>query len=304
MRIDAERMAVALSEQALRERVSATRGRAPVPLTNALALVNERHGVDLAGARARAGFSRGHLLDVVLELPGGRASTSEQLAAEHLIEAVLGEARASDWIGDVAVVAAPRGGLLKVVQARPESERFFALAELPGAIAAAISGLHAGLPTEPLWATGGEQRWFLFELDVEAGPDSSRQADVALVCTFMPEMLKCFLSGASFASARFFRTGELLAYLKYPSAERDPRRALAKRRVLEDALDAALVSERCGRVVGSGMGIVHSYVDVVLDRVERSLAVIREVCRRIGTGAGSVLEFCDEALDGERIEMR
>jgi len=304
MRIDAEPMAGAPSEQALRERVSATRGRAPLPLTSALALVSDRHGVDLAGARARAGFSRGHLLDVVLELPGGRGSAAEHAAAEQLIEAVLGEARASDWIGDVTVVAAPRGGMLKVVQPRPESERFFPLAELSRAIAAAISGLHAGLPSEPLWATGGEQRWFLFELDVDAGPDYPRQADVALVCTFMPEMLKCFLSGASFASARFFRTGELVAYLKYPSAELDPRRALAKRRVLEDALDAALVSERSGRVVGSGMGVVHSYVDLALDRVERSVAVIREVCRRVGTGAGTVLEFCDEALDGERVEMR
>ena len=111
------------------------------------------------------------------------------------------------------------------------------------------------------------------------------------------------LSGSSFASVRFFRTDELVLYLKYESAEKDPRHALAKRRVLEDALDAALVSERSGRVVGSGLGVAHSYVDLVLDRVEHGVEVVREVVRRVGPGAQSTLEFCDDALEAESIEI-
>jgi hypothetical protein len=292
-----------LSERSLRERVAPTRGRAPLALAPALAVVRARHGCEFCDARARAGFSRGHLLDVVLELPGGRGSEAEQAAGEALVTSLLGEARSEDWLGDVSVVPAPRGGPLRVIQARPEEGRFFALSELGPAVEAAIAGLYAGFPEEPLWATGGEQRWFLFELEVEAAPSYPRQADVALVSTFMPEMMKCFLSGGSFASSRFFRTGELVSYLKYESAEPDPRRALAKRRVLEDALDAALVSERAGRVVGSGMGVVYSYVDLVLDRVERGVEVVREVGRRVGTGAGSTLEFCDDALETECVRL-
>jgi hypothetical protein len=296
-------MPAAVSERSLRERVAPTRGAAPAPLDAALATVRREHAAEFREARARAGFARGHLLDVVLELPGGRGSDAEQAAGERLVTSVLGEARAEDWLGDVSVVAAPRGGPLRVVQPRPDAPRFFALAELPAAIEAAIRGLYAGFSPEPLWATGGEQRWFLFELEVEAAAEYPRQADVALVSTFMPEMMKCFLSGQSFASARFFRTGELVAYLKYESAEADPRRALAKRRVLEDALDAALVSERCGRVVGSGLGVVYSYVDLVLDRVERAVDVVREVGRRVGTGGRSTLEFCDDVLDTVRVPL-
>jgi hypothetical protein len=296
-------MTNAVSERTLRERVAPTRGRAPASLAAALAAVRGLDGCDFRDARARAGFSRGHLLDVVLELPGGRGNDAEQAAGERLVTSLLGEARTEDWIGDISVVAAPRGGPLRVVQARPDEGRFFALSELGAAVDAAILGLHAGFSAQPLWARGGEQRWYLFELEVERAPEYPRQADVLLVSTFMPEMMKCFLSGSSFASVRFFRTDELVVYLKYASAEADPRRALAKRRVLEDALDAALVSERSGRVVGSGMGIAHSYVDLVLDRVERGVEVVRQVVRRVGTGARSTLEFCDDALEAETIEL-
>ncbi len=113
----------------------------------------------------------------------------------------------------------------------------------------------------------------------------------------MPEMLKCFLSGAPFASRRFSRHGELFCYLKVKSKELEPRLALSARRVLEDALDAALVSERCGRVVGGGVGVRYSYVDLALDGVERALGVLREVAARVGLPDQSWLLFCDGALD-------
>src|SRR6188768_168078 len=119
-----------LNEGALRERVSPLRGTPALDLPTAVALVRDRYRVDFAAARARAGVSRGHLLDVVLEIPGGRNATEEGVAAEELVRLVLGEARSADWVGSVASLAGPRGGLLKVVQPRPEDGRFFPLAEL------------------------------------------------------------------------------------------------------------------------------------------------------------------------------
>ncbi len=289
-------MRASVDERSLRARVHPERGSAALDLPTAVALVRDRHRVDFGSARARAGLTRGHLLDVVLELPGGRNTAEEQLAAERLLELVLGDARRHDWIGAISTLAAPRGGLLKVVQASTNDGRFFPLAELPRAIDAAVSGIHAGLPAQPLWALGGEQRWYLFELDVEPAEHYPGQADVALVSTFMPELLKCFLSGAPFASTRFSRAGELFAYLKYESREDDARQALARRRVLEDALDAALVSERAGRVIGSGMGVIHSYVNFALAEVERALTVVREIGRRIGLPKNTSLEFLDSSL--------
>ena len=129
-------------------------------------------------------------------------------------------------------------------------------------------------------------------------------ADVALVSTFLPELVKCFLSGDSFASTRFSRAGELFAYLTYESRERDPRRALSRRRVLEDALDAALVSERAGRVIGSGMGVVYSYVNFALASWERAVDVVRSVGTRVGLSDKTWILFFDTALGEEWVGLR
>lgn len=287
------------SEQSVRARLSPARGRAAVDLAAALESVRRETGVELGRALARAGFTRGHLLDVVIKLPGARGSEAEEDAAERLVTLLLGEAAADDWIDDVTLEPAPHGGALSVLQSAPDDGSYFPLAELPAAVDAAVRGLHAGLPAEPYWASGGEQRWTLLELDVYPSAEYPRQADVALCATFLPELMKCYLSGSPFASLRFSRHGELFAYLKHESPRGDARAALAARRVLEDALDAALVTERCGRVVGSGTGVVYSYVDFALSSLERALDLIRTVAGRVGLPPQSWLLFCDSALDGE-----
>jgi hypothetical protein len=287
------------SEPSVRARLSPERGSPALELAAALAAVRAETGVDLDRAIARAGFARGHLLDVVIRLPGARGTEAEAAAAEGLVTSLLGEALADDWLDQVTLEPAPRGGALSVLQSVPQEGSYFPLGELRWAVGAAVSGLYAGLPAEPLWASGEEQRWTLLELDVERSDDYASQADVALCATFMPEMLKCYLSGSPFASLRFSRHGEIFAYLKHQSAGADAREALAARRVLEDALDAALVTERCGRVVGSGMGVVYSYVDFALVSLERGLEVIRTVASRVGLPPRSWLLFCDSALAGD-----
>ncbi len=286
-----------LDETTLRALVDPARGAPALDLDAALTATRERYAVDFRAARARAGVARGHLIDVILEQPGGSGAAREQEAAEAFVDLLLGEARFHDWIGTVAVAPAPRGGPLRVVQSRPGDGHFFPLVELAGAIGAAVSGIHAGLPAGPLWSIGGEQRWYLFELDGGEHAEDTVESDIMLVSTFMPELLKSFLSGAPFASTRFSRSSELFAYLKYENREADARRALARRRVLEDALDAALVSERAGRVIGSGMGVTHSYVNFALDRVAHAVDLIREVMVKVGLHvAPSAVEFCDAPL--------
>jgi hypothetical protein len=285
-------------ERSLRARVAEGRGKPAVALGTALELVRAEHRVDLSAARVRAGFSRGHLIDVVVSLPGGRGNGAENDAVRELLVALLGEGRAMDWLGDVALEPAPRGGLLKVLDVRaPAVASFFPLAELPETFERAISSLDAGLPAEPLWSTGGEQLWTMLEASAEPADDYGAQDDLLLASTYLPEMLKCFLAGSPFASRRFSRQGELFSYLKVERHDGDPRLSLAARRVLEDALDAALVSERAGRVVGSGLGVRYSYVDFALASVERALAVIAAVASRVGLPERSWLLFCDSELD-------
>jgi len=289
----------AVLERALRERLAPARGKPAVAVERALESVRSAHGVDFSRARARAGFSRGHLIDVVLSLPGGVANEREHRAAQSLLVAVLGEARTADWVGEVRLEPAPRGGLLKVLDSRAPSENFFPVSELPSMFERAIAGLYAGLPDEPLWSMGGELLWTMLEASAERADDYPAQDDLLLASTYLPEMLKCFLGGAPFSSKRFSRHEELFAYLKVESSSRDPRLSLSARRVLEDALDAALVSERAGRVVGSGLGIRYSYVDFALDRVDRAIEVVSTVARRVGLPERCWVLFCDSELEDE-----
>lgn len=286
-------------ERTLRARLSPDRGTPAVPLERALESVRAASGIDFGRARARTGFSRGHLLDVVVSLPGGRGSESEKDAAERLVETLLGQARADDWLGEVMLEAAPRGGPLTVLDADGTRERFLPVGELAPTFERAISGLYAGFPAEPLWSIGGELLWTMFEASAERADDYPAQDDLLLASTYLPEMLKCFLAGSPFASSRFSRHGELFAYLKVESHATDPRLSLSTRRVLEDALDAALVSECAGRVVGSGLGVRYSYVDFALANVDHAIDVVAGVARRVGLPKRSWLLFCDTALDGE-----
>jgi hypothetical protein len=284
-------------ERSLRARVAPGRGAPPVTLAHALERVRAERGVDFSRARARAGFARGHLIDVVLSLPGGTGNRSEHEAARELVVAFLGEGRAADWLGEVALEPAPRGGLLKVLDVRAAPASFFPVAELPETFGHAIAGLYAGLPAEPLWAAGGEELWTMLEASAEPAEDYAAQDDLLLASTYLPEMLKCFLAGSPFSSSRFSRREELFSYLKVERHDDDPRLSLSARRVLEDALDAALVSERAGRVVGSGLGIRYSYVDFALSDVDRAIGVVSDVARRVGLPEKSWLLFCDSELD-------
>ncbi|HVJ16573.1 MAG TPA: hypothetical protein VM686_14125 [Polyangiaceae bacterium] len=268
-------------------------------LEQALAQVRARSGVDLTRATARAGFSRGHLLDVSLFVPGGRGPSDEP-AARELVRALVGESVWRDWIGEVRTAPVPRG-LLRVLDNAAADERSFPLAELCPAVDAAVRGVHDGLAAEPWWADEREREYIVFELAVEPAEDYAAQDDVALVSTCAPEMLHCFLRAAPFSSLRFSRHGELFAYLKYRAPGRDLAQAVEQRDRLEHTLDAALAQARAGRVVGRGMGLAYVYLDLALSDLHAALSVLR--AQDGALPRDSWLLFCDSHLGEEWIAV-
>ena len=100
----------------LSSRVSS--GRPRLPFERAVAEVKRRTGVDLSRARARAGFARGHLVDVAVFVPGGKGKPEETEAASQVVDFLLGEEQRRDFIGEIRTAPAPRGGALKVLDQR------------------------------------------------------------------------------------------------------------------------------------------------------------------------------------------
>lgn len=281
---------------------SLSAGRPGSPLTPLLARIQRTLGVDLGRARVRVGFGRGHLLDVVLYLPGGTACDEEQVAAEELVWGLLGERRAHDWIGGVDVAPVARGGPLRVVGGASEADNALPLSELVATIDAASSGLHAELPRAPAWATPSDPDWTLFELEPEPRVDWPAQDDLLMTTTCVPELLKCYLEGASFSSVRFSRHAERFFHLKYEASGSFEARH-AQRIGLEDRLDAALRRACAGAVVGGGLGLRYAYVDLALGELDRSVSVVRDVGREQGLPLRSWLQPFDTDWQDEWVEL-
>ena len=271
-------------------------------LALSLAQIRRETLVDLSRARFRAGFVRGHLLEVVISVPGGTGDEREREAAERLVQEILGDRAADAWIGSVHVVPAPRGGPLRVLGSEGSPE--LALESLAGSLNAAIQGLYATLPAEPAWARGDGADWTLLEVEPEArGEACPAQDDLVLAATREPELMKCFLSGGPFSSLRFSRHGELCFYLKYAVQPTAPESRQAERAALEDALQEALARARVGAVIGGGLGIGHSYVNFMLSDWERAFAIVREVARSRKLPERSWILPFDDELGEEWIEV-
>jgi hypothetical protein len=268
--------------------------------TEALTRAESRGGPDFRGARVRAGFTRGHLLELVVSVPGGKGDDAERELAERLVWDIAGERRADDWIGGVEVEAAPRGGPLRVLHERPDDAARLPLSELSAALDAAISGVEAGLPEAPLHDSG-DGEWNLFELDPETAGDYPQKDDLVMAVTRVPELLKCFLEASPVSSLRFSRH-ERFFFLKYES-NGHPESRLAERETLERALDRYLIAGRAGRVVGGGLGLRYSYVDVALSKLDQGLALICEAAREEGLPQRSWIECFDSDFADEWLEV-
>lgn len=277
------------------ERWTVTVQRPAEPFDRALGRVRETTGVDLSDARARAGFTRGHLLEVVVYAPGG----ASREAAELAVESLCGEAVVDDWIAAIDVEPMARSGPLRVVQPERETASTFPIGELGAAVRRAIEAVHEALPELPCHARVETAQWTMLEADPQRASDWPGQDDVALVTTMLPELAKSFLEGAPIASIRFSRHKETFCYLKIDGVGVPPVERLARRTALEDALNAALVPARSGAVVGNGLGIRYSYVMLALAALEPGVSQVSEIVRAFGVPKRSWLLFYDSALADE-----
>ncbi len=258
-------------------------------------------GIDLGSARARAGFARGHLLDLVLLDPAFASASDEsaQQIADRVADALLGAQLVDDWVGAIDVAPLARGGPLKVVGGADEQS--LPLDELGPAVLAAIDGLLAGLPDAPHHARAGAGEWTLFELEPERADDYAAQDDLVLATTSVPEMLKAFLQGLPLYSGRFSRHGELYCYLKLDGGGRTDEERLKARSALEDGLNAALVRAQAGSVVGNGLGLRFSYVDLAIADLTLAAPILRE--RVDGVWDHAWLQFCDTDRAGDWLAL-
>jgi hypothetical protein len=287
-----------LSVRRALELLRRARFAAAAPFPVALAQIEQRHSLDLSKARARCGFSRGHLLDVVVYVPGGHGNAQEQAAAEDLVELSVGEESFERWVGAVSTTPTVRGGPLTVLNANPEEQIAFPIQALPEAIAAAIAGLKQGLSSESPAPQPESEGWVLFELSPELAQDYTAQDDLVFASTRLPELKKSFLRGERVFSGRFSGSGELFTYLKYESSAPSAEARLAERAAIEDELGRALRPAQ-GSLFGVGLGLRYVYLDLALKDADCVEALILPALRARGIARRAWLLFCDSELERE-----
>jgi hypothetical protein len=286
-------------------------GRPALSLEYALEQTRAACQVELARATFRAGFSRGHLLEITLAVPGGTGSEKEQNAAENLVLAVLGERLFETWIGAVHVTAAPRGGPLRVLDTTTTPSSL-ELHELFATVSAATLGVLRGLP-ESLHAVSSasavvngnaaevasseREEWTLLEVEPVDAARGTRKDDLVLASTCTPELLRCYLDGSPCASRRFSRSGEQFVFVSYADDQPTLERRVAKRSVIEVALSESVVG--VGAVTGVGLGVKTTYLDLALCNLETGLSGLVSKLRDVGAPARTFIQFFDSELADE-----
>jgi hypothetical protein len=275
----------------------------PLPCAAAVVSVRSASGLDFGKARARAGFARGHLLDVVVYLPGGRGGAREAEAAEELVRLLIGEELFERWIGSVVATPTIARGLLSVINENAEDHQALPIETLIDTVRAAIDGLKSGLPELSIDSSADAGGWFAFELEPMPAKDYLAQDDLLFCSTRVPELKKCYLRAEPFFSGRFTNSGALFAYFKFQSAELTPEGRLAERAAFEELIKRSLPEPHGGLVVGLGLGLRYSYIDVALldpdSVVERVLPALRaaKISKR------TWLLFCDSELEHEFVSV-
>lgn len=292
-------------------------GRLAVPLGRALTEVRASHRVELERASLRAGFGRGHLLELTLGVPGGAGSENEQNAAENLVRALLGDRVFETWVGAVHVTPAPRAGSLRVFD--PHAPRAtLELSDLCATVSAAALGVLQGLP-ECSRAHGARVvaakrahdgaaldadargEWTLLETEPLDDASGSRKDDLVLASTCTPELLRCYLDGSPCASRRFSRAGEHFVFVSYEDDERTMRGRVARRAAIESALSTAIAD--VGAVTGVGFGVKTSYVDLALCNLETGLLRLVSKLRDLNAPPRTFIQFFDSELADEWLSI-
>ena len=289
-------------------------GRMAVPLALALAEVQKSHEVELEGASLRAGFGRGHLLEITLGVPGGLGSENEQNAAENLVRAVLGDRLFETWIGAVHVTAAPRRSSLRVLGINAPRTTLH-LRELFDTVSAAVRGVLAGLPAyvsdvespsleerivEGVANGAPREDWTLLEIEPMADTSGVRKDDLLLASTCTPELLRCYLDGSPCASRRFSRT-EQFVFVSYEDDESNMQARVARRSAIEAALADCIAGE--GTVTGVGLGAKTTYVDLALCNLETGLPRLVSKLRDVRAPVHTFIQFFDTELGDEWLSI-
>lgn len=202
-------------------------------------------------------------------------------------EALLGEEMFARWTGRIEVIGDEEGS------------GWAPLDELRKSVFARVSEIDATLRDTPLVRNVDRLQWNLWRLSPPQKDEYPRQQDLIMGSSALESMSACAQLGQGFDSRRYSRVGETFCFLKFDGEGRKIAARMDERKVVETAINEALIGDGLGVVVGTGTGKKYSYLDLALTDVEKSIPVIREKMRAAKVANRSWLLFHDAHLSDE-----
>ena len=274
-------------------------------VASAQQMVQARTGGTLEGVTARASIGEHHLVDVVFQSPRCTGPDDRQALNDAFVaaETLLGEEMLDKWIGAIEVEPAPRAGMFGKLLGKKPPRPGVALERLAPTVSALAESIREQLPDRPQYQIdfkGEDHPWGNYTRDADEQDDYPAREDLIAGISGYMDMVAAAYSGRPFSSERFSRFGETFCYLKIDGLNADKMR-FADREQIEEAIDAVIVPEALGCVIGGGTGKRYSYIDLALTDVRRAADLIRPALRKGRIPARTWLMFFDDELTEEWI---
>lgn len=228
-------------------------------------------------------------LDLIFFAPAlqGYDDDEARQAAYRFTEIVLGEQMLETWIHAISV------------EMKPPAASAIPVTEMRRAVSDHIARIQADFPERPAWSDADSREWTIWELDPVEEPDYPHQYDLVISESAYPPMWNAAHSNdTAFYSDRFSRHGEVFCYVKF-DRRGEPLGERGQDREIEEALASMLGGDRIGAVVGNGVGLRHSYIDLALNEPEKSIPRIINLLRERKAPERSWLLFFDKIYSKE-----
>jgi hypothetical protein len=177
----------------------------------------------------------------------------------------MGEELTDRWLGYIDVAASGNSG-----------PRLETLMEQFNSV---VSECKRARQPQPYYRIAGDAEWTLLKMNPDPNREITRGSDLFVYRTMDMDFFKTVRSGIPFYSERFSPHGERFCYLMLDGKDA-VMEGFADKSEIEDALEAALVPQQLGAVIGSGTGTRFSYIDLAVTDVDKAASRIIETLRK------------------------
>ncbi len=245
-----------------------------------------------------------NLFDIVFHVPHNTQSSDIYSACYITCETLLGEDIMSKWVGFFDVQTLPKKSLFSRLKA-DKLAHLKPLKDLRQTLASKIAHLKNNLQAHPYAAMTEETHWSLLSMEPKDQQDYEPLRDMITSVTPSTELFNAYYSNRDrFYSERFSKFGEQFIFLQLDGSADDlDQQIFGDRGEIEDALDAALIKNTVGKVIGGGTGRKYSYIHFAVTDLQTAIESLKRTLRNEKCTRRAWIMFHDANRQQEWIDI-